>query len=163
MGGHCCGRNMGAGRAPEQALVATGGACGWGYSRVSEVKVVGGAGEARTLPQRGWWWCPSLTTHCKQTRNGEMEKGVRAQRAIRGGMAKMGRGFLGWRTEVQYLLRGILLNLQFFQIVAVFLVSCIKLGFITCSKLPSCSQCLAEKLHTEVRLVANPPPHNTCC
>lgn len=64
--------------------------------------------------------------------------------------------------EVQYLLRGFFLGLQFFQIIAVFLVSWIKLGFVTRSGLASYSRCLAEELPTGVHLVAKPPLHNIC-
>lgn len=77
---------------------------------------------------------------------------------------KKGRGFLGRRTEVQYPLRGFFFffDLLFFHIIAVFLVSRIKLLHVA-SLIAARGALCTQRLHTELHLVAKPPPHNTCC
>jgi len=90
-------------------------------------------------------------------------KGSEGSKSLLWWDGQKGTAFLGQKTEVQCHIRGFFFNLHFFQIIAVFLVCWIKLSFITRSKLASCLQCPAEKLHEEIRLVAKPPLHNTGC
>lgn len=119
-------------------------------SRISEFEMFSGSGEDRMLSQRGWWPCPPPAMHCKQTRTGEMEKGMMAPRAIHDGIAKKRRYFLGQRTEIQY-------PPGFF-----FFVLWIKLWFIHVAIL-LIAQSAWQKSYTEVPLVAKPPPQDTCC
>lgn len=100
-------------------------------SRISEFEMFSGSGEDRMLSQRGWWPCPPAAMRCKQTRTGEMEKGMMAQRAIHDGIAKKRRYFLGQRTENQYP-------------PGFFFCSVDKTLVYSRSNLAHCSKCLAE-------------------